>query len=196
MRLQISVATYGLATLLALCLGGAALAQQPAKKPDPATPVCANCHEDKHTSILLTAHGARNDAQGSMCQACHGDASEHLKDPTKAKPPNLIVHGTAAQKTAVCLTCHQTGRHLAFWESGKHALNDVPCTACHSIHGKDRAPDDLAVRDDLPPERVGALRARATRTSARRFSSLRTTRSSRARSSARIATTCTARSTR
>jgi DmsE family decaheme c-type cytochrome len=152
MRLKISVAKYGLGILLVFFLGAAAFAQQPtptygqAAKPDakpdaPAVkPICANCHEDKHLSILLTAHGARNDADGSMCQACHGDASEHLKDPVKFKPVNLLVHGTAQQKMGVCLNCHQTNRHLAFWESGKHALNDVACSNCHSIHGKDRGP--------------------------------------------------------
>jgi len=79
---------------LMLCLSGArALAQQTygqgdasgSAKADPAkadvnpTPICANCHEDKWASIIMTAHGARNDAQGSICQACHGDATEHLK---------------------------------------------------------------------------------------------------------------------
>jgi DmsE family decaheme c-type cytochrome len=107
----------------------------PAKKA-PDVPVCATCHEDKHTSIFMTAHGARNDAMGSMCQACHGDASEHLKDPTKAKPANVVKLGTPAEKTAVCLNCHATNRQLAFWESGKHVLNDVSCTNCHSIHGR------------------------------------------------------------
>src|SRR6476619_6525227 len=53
-----------------------------------ATPVCAGCHERQSRSIVLTAHGAKNDASGSMCQACHGDATEHMKDPTKVKPAN------------------------------------------------------------------------------------------------------------
>jgi DmsE family decaheme c-type cytochrome len=131
------------ALFAALCLlasSAPALAADPAPDSKGATPICANCHEDRHTSILMTAHGARNDANGSMCQNCHGDATEHLKDPSKAKPANLIKYGTAAQKAAVCMTCHQTNRHLAFWESGKHALNDVPCSSCHSMHGKDRGP--------------------------------------------------------
>ena len=38
-------------------------------------------------------HGAKNDADGSMCQACHGDATEHLKDPMKAKPANPVRQG-------------------------------------------------------------------------------------------------------
>jgi len=133
------IASLVVATLGIFCATPQALAE--AAKADASTkPVCASCHEDKHTSILMTAHGAKNDAQGSMCQACHGDASEHLKDPAKHKPANLIVHGTAAEKETVCLACHKTSRQLAFWESGKHALNDVACTSCHNIHGKDLGP--------------------------------------------------------
>ena len=107
-----------------------------AQRPE-ATPVCATCHEQSHASIALTHHGAKNDASGSMCQACHGDASEHLKDPAK-KPANVVAKGTAAEKDSVCMTCHSGSRHLAFWESGKHARNEVSCTNCHNIHGKDK----------------------------------------------------------
>jgi DmsE family decaheme c-type cytochrome len=96
-------------------------------------PVCATCHEAAHTSTANSLHGAKNDASGSMCQACHGDASAHLKDPAK-KPDNKIKTGTPAEKTAVCMTCHAGNRQLAFWESGKHATNDVACSSCHSIH--------------------------------------------------------------
>ncbi|HUH93559.1 MAG TPA: DmsE family decaheme c-type cytochrome [Casimicrobiaceae bacterium] len=128
------------ALLLAVCglfFATFSYAQAP-KDEAKGVPVCANCHEDKHTSIVMTAHGARNDAQGSMCQACHGDATDHLKDPAQFKPANRIKYGTASEKSAICLNCHQTNRHLAFWESGKHALNDVACTSCHDIHPKDR----------------------------------------------------------
>jgi DmsE family decaheme c-type cytochrome len=101
-------------------------------------PVCANCHEQAQKSTDLTPHGAKNDANGSMCQACHGDASAHMKDPTKVKPQNALntKGATAAAKDAVCQTCHAGNRHLVFWESGKHAKNEVSCTSCHNIHGK------------------------------------------------------------
>ena len=67
-------------------------------------PVCANCHEAQWRSIDLTPHGAKNDADGSMCQACHGNAAEHMKDPTKVKPDNPFGKGhTADERTAVCL---------------------------------------------------------------------------------------------
>ncbi len=135
-----------LAILLCLALGavaGAAYAQQPASFGKGTTvPVCANCHESQHLSIMLTAHGAKNDADGSMCQACHGDASAHLKDPMKAKPANVFKKGasTAAQKDAICQNCHASNRHLAFWESGKHAKNEVSCSNCHNMHGKPGVP--------------------------------------------------------
>ena len=103
-------------------------------------PVCATCHEQAHTSTTLTAHGAKNDASGSMCQACHGDASEHIKDPAKNKPPNRIKHGTVPEKTAICMTCHAGSRHLAFWEAGQHARNEVTCANCHAIHGGSKEP--------------------------------------------------------
>ena len=111
-------------------------AQQP-----PTRPICANCHEDKWNAIDLTAHGARNDANGSMCQACHGDASEHLKDPMKAKPANPFANGKPpGEQAAVCLSCHSSNRNLAFWTSGKHALNEVACTSCHGIHTQSGVP--------------------------------------------------------
>ena len=77
-----------------------------------------------------------------MCQACHGSAAEHLKDPVKNKmTANPFQKGaTADQRTAVCQTCHSGNRNLAFWTSGKHELNDVTCSNCHSIHGKALAP--------------------------------------------------------
>jgi len=115
-------------------------AQGDAKSAQGATPICATCHEQPHNSTLFTAHGAKNDANGSMCQACHGDASEHLKDPVAHKPVNRIKYGTPQEKSAICLNCHQTNRHLAFWESGRHATNDVTCANCHSIHGRNKNP--------------------------------------------------------
>src|SRR4051812_1248301 len=87
MRLRNAVASISLLLLSACFFAAPASAQQQpdaktAEKADAKSsdvkPVCANCHEDRHTSIAFAAHGAKNDANGSMCQACHGDATEHL----------------------------------------------------------------------------------------------------------------------
>jgi DmsE family decaheme c-type cytochrome len=135
--------TGALAAALAFLAVSAHAQPKPATPPS-TTPICANCHESAHTSIMLTAHGAKNDEAGSMCQACHGDASDHLKDPMKAKPqgPFTSKTATAAEKDAVCSNCHAGNRHLAFWESGKHAKNEVSCINCHNIHDR---PANVAV---------------------------------------------------
>ena len=101
------------------------------------TPVCAECHEQSHNSTMLTAHGANNDANGSACQTCHGDATLHLQDPMKNKPVNALTAkgATAAQKTAVCMSCHAEQRQLSAWASGVHKKYDVSCVDCHAIHG-------------------------------------------------------------
>lgn len=113
-----------------------ALAQKPPRGPA-GTPICAECHEQSHASTAHTHHGARNDANGTMCQACHGDATAHLKDPEKNPMPRKFAKNVpAAEKDAVCMTCHAGNRHLAFWESGRHAKNEVSCSNCHNIHGK------------------------------------------------------------
>jgi DmsE family decaheme c-type cytochrome len=105
-------------------------------------PVCNKCHEENHDSIKSTAHGAKNDASGKMCQSCHGDATDHVA--ARGKKPlvgaKLGKASTAAEKSQVCLSCHVGNRQLAFWESGKHSKNDVACSNCHSIHGRNGGP--------------------------------------------------------
>jgi DmsE family decaheme c-type cytochrome len=133
MRFKSIVAATGLLAAIAAFMASPAFAQAGQTQP-----ICANCHEQAWKSTDISAHGAKNDASGAMCMACHGDASAHMKDPTKAKPSNpLTAKGaTAAAKDAVCQTCHAGNRHLAFWESGKHAKNEVSCVSCHNVHGK------------------------------------------------------------
>jgi len=124
------------AALAAVLVALPALAQQV-----PPGPVCANCHAEQYTSTVMTPHGAKNDVNGTMCMACHGDASAHVKDPMKVKPENRLAKkvGAAAQ-TQVCMTCHAGNRQLTFWEAGKHSLNEVACSNCHSIHGRNADP--------------------------------------------------------
>ena len=74
MRLKSLIATAG-AICFAAFLASPAFAQT---KAGPTQPICANCHEAQWKSIDLTAHGAKSDASGSMCQACHGDATAHV----------------------------------------------------------------------------------------------------------------------
>ena len=86
---------------------------------------------------MLTAHGAKNDANGSMCadvprRRLGAPAGSDEEQDGGAFEKNV----PAAQKDAVCQTCHAGNRHLVFWESGKHAKYEVSCVSCHNLHGK------------------------------------------------------------
>ncbi len=107
-----------------------------------AEPVCNKCHEESNDTIKGTAHGAKQNADGASCQSCHGDAKEHVAARgKKAIAGNKLVKtSTAAEKSAVCLSCHAGNRQLSFWEAGKHNTNDVSCNSCHSVHGKVKNP--------------------------------------------------------
>ena len=144
MSVKSNFAAIGFLWILAAFVAPSALAQASG-----AQPVCANCHQQAHNSTMLTAHGAQNNADGSACQSCHGDASLHVKDPTKSKPTNALTakDATAEEKTAVCMTCHAGARQLAFWSSGAHKKNDVSCTNCHSIHGGQAAANYRNLKD-------------------------------------------------
>ncbi|MEO8676172.1 MAG: multiheme c-type cytochrome, partial [Casimicrobiaceae bacterium] len=144
MRIKSLVVTTGVVAIVAAFLAAPAFAQTAGE----AAPVCANCHEKSHLTIMLTAHGAQNDANGSACQACHGDASLHLQDPAKNKPASVLTSktATAADKSGVCLGCHAGSRHLENWAVAKHRKVDVTCVDCHSIHGTQSASNNSEIK--------------------------------------------------
>ncbi len=84
----------------------------------------------------------KNDAAGKACVSCHGDATEHVAARGKKALPNnkMVKASTPDEKSAVCMNCHAGNRQLSFWESGKHAKNDVACSNCHSVHGRNKGP--------------------------------------------------------
>jgi DmsE family decaheme c-type cytochrome len=147
MRIKSIFMATGLLAALAALAVSPAVAQD--KKPGDGTPVCATCHERAHNTILLTAHGAKNDASGAACQACHGDATEHLKDPTKAKPGGALTNkdATAEQKTAVCMNCHSSSRHLDRWNVSTHRKVEVTCVNCHGMHGTQTASNNRNLKN-------------------------------------------------
>ncbi len=140
-----------LVVVAGLLASAAALVPLPASaqaaKPASSVPICVNCHEQQNTTILLTGHGAQNDPSGSACQACHGDATLHLQDPAK-KPANVLGSktATAAEKSAVCLTCHSGQRQLENWQVAKHRKVDVSCVSCHTVHAKQSASNNSQIK--------------------------------------------------
>ena len=111
---------------------------------------CADCHEDLANSFKDTIHGkiAGFEVKPSMeaggCEACHGPASKHIEeeDPSYILNPSKL---DAVQASAVCARCHTDGDTMD-WRGSEHALNDVSCVKCHTIHG---TKDKVASRDKL-----------------------------------------------
>ncbi|HEY8250996.1 MAG TPA: DmsE family decaheme c-type cytochrome [Burkholderiales bacterium] len=117
-----------------------ASAQAPAqRKPAPEAAVCQNCHADYVESYLKTKHGQGGNLKGPDCQTCHGNADAHVAAGGGKGVGGILGFNSKAlpaeRKAAVCLSCHQGDRHLAFWDSGAHRKQDVACSNCHSLHG-------------------------------------------------------------
>jgi len=110
------------------------------KPADEPLPICVKCHKEAwEGGFSQTKHAVRGDARtpfgtGRDCQACHGDATEHLKNPVKNPIPQRFQRqGPADAQNQVCLTCHQGGKRI-HWQGSMHATQDTTCATCHQVH--------------------------------------------------------------
>jgi DmsE family decaheme c-type cytochrome len=130
----IRLAVASLAGFLALT-GAPAIAQAPGPE------VCANCHADHVATFQASKHGTKADARTPVnkgaCAFCHGDGTEHVKAGGGRGVGGIRNLGSktlpAAEKTQICLTCHQGGNRIHF-QSSVHGSRDVACTNCHKLH--------------------------------------------------------------
>ncbi|HBO69189.1 MAG TPA: hypothetical protein DD658_03200, partial [Deltaproteobacteria bacterium] len=102
------------------------------------TGVCLGCHEEAHGTYAQTAHGRAfkfnpgNSLQALDCEACHGPRSKHIEDPDDRLALRTLA---AAQRSAICLQCHQDGGRM-HWRSGAHQAAGLSCGDCHSVMQK------------------------------------------------------------
>ena len=93
--------------------------------------VCVECHEGVKAGVhsRLADFEYMGGTQG--CEACHGGGSLHVdSDGDKIlKFGDLLPEESAA----ICAKCHTDGG-LMDWTHSEHALTDVACTDCHSVH--------------------------------------------------------------
>lgn len=126
----------------------------------PEQEICKGCHEAQVAGYASTLHAQKGNLKGPDCQTCHGDATEHIKAGGGRGVGGILGFGnkkiTAAKKSAVCLTCHENNRNLAYWDSGKHKQNDVSCNSCHSLHGKPSGGANVALTRNNNPI-IGAI---------------------------------------
>jgi len=150
------------AAALLLCWGGgatlpAAIAAESvpgARVVAPEAEACKGCHEKHVESYMKTKHGQQGNSRGPDCQTCHTNALEHAKAGGGRGAGGILSYSDkktpADKKAAVCLSCHEGNRHLAFWDSGKHKKNDVSCNDCHSLHGTPGAGSTIALKHPNP----------------------------------------------
>lgn len=93
--------------------------------------VCAECHEGMSAGIHSRLAGFEYMGGSEGCEACHGGGSLHVdSDGDKIlKFDELLPEESAA----VCAKCHTDGK-LMDWTHSEHAITDVACTDCHSVH--------------------------------------------------------------
>jgi DmsE family decaheme c-type cytochrome len=65
------------------------------------------------------------------CEACHGGGSLHVE----SDGDKILKFGELLpeESAAICAKCHTEGK-LMDWTHSEHALTDVGCTDCHSVH--------------------------------------------------------------
>ena len=105
---------------------------------------CLGCHNNSAvTGIFRTKHAEPDNPRGPFghgglqCEACHGPGGAHVK--AGGGPLAGVVDfgakalATAPVKNAKCLSCHLSNA-AHNWATSAHAVNDVACASCHTMH--------------------------------------------------------------
>ena len=117
---------------LALCVAGG-LPPAHAASDAEASKVCIECHDDL-PDMSRSAHAVATDPRTPSCISCHGPSQSHaVKEKGKKQgAPDRVFKGEdalpAAERSAVCLTCHNQGSKLALWAGSQHPTTDVAAT--------------------------------------------------------------------
>jgi len=108
---------------------------------------CLECHDDmagEDFAIGTGAEGFAKNVHGRLadfemmgaekgCESCHGPGSLHVDAEGDTdlilRPAEL----SAEEVGAICSKCHTDGS-LMDWTHSEHALADLSCTDCHSMH--------------------------------------------------------------
>ncbi|MFO7576411.1 MAG: GSU2203 family decaheme c-type cytochrome [Pelovirga sp.] len=97
---------------------------------------CLGCH-DMEESFKRNIHGRLADFEmmgaEKGCESCHGPGSLHVDGGGDPATILRLAEMTADQTGAVCSSCHSSGS-LIDWTHSEHALADLSCTDCHTMH--------------------------------------------------------------
>ncbi len=144
----LTAAVTAMLPLAVLLYGGGVRAQdgstaqpvQLAQAANVGSEVCLECHDEAPTNLILhTPHAQTADSRTPFarggCETCHGPGGNHADDPSV---PIGVKFGagsetTAADQSAVCLTCHENGERMN-WHMSTHEAADRTCASCHNVH--------------------------------------------------------------
>lgn len=110
---------------------------------------CAGCHDEKMAEFKGNVHSrlAKFELYGveKGCESCHGAGSLHVDGGGDTGKINQPAKLSADQSAAICVSCH-TGGSVMEWSFSEHALADLSCSDCHTMHG-DGSGSSLKARD-------------------------------------------------
>jgi DmsE family decaheme c-type cytochrome len=120
--------------------------------------ICTRCHDENDDkpilSIYQTRHGVKADQRTPSCQSCHGESTDHVKNPKGVSPrpvPDITFGPKSStppeERVAACLACHDSGKRM-FWAGSQHASRNIPCTSCHAVH----TPNDRVLAKITQPD--------------------------------------------
>lgn len=93
---------------------------------------CLECHEGMSAGVHSRLAGFEYTGGTEGCETCHGGGSLHIDSDNNDQ---ILKFGDLLpeESAAVCAKCHSDGT-LMDWTHSLHALSDVACNDCHSIH--------------------------------------------------------------
>jgi DmsE family decaheme c-type cytochrome len=99
---------------------------------------CKDCHQAEYNSWEKSPHWRTTEnGKGPLhqgCQACHGNATTHLADPSDTSKLLIFSKASTEEVNKLCLSCHASNTEQAHAANSIHRENGVSCTSCHSPH--------------------------------------------------------------
>ncbi len=110
----------------------AAQAAAPAKPEPVGSTTCSFCHPQIFEAFMRNPHSVLPTEEA--CASCHGPGSIHAgsMNPADIRNPAKLAPAASSE---VCLTCHRNSPTQAGRLQNGHALNQVACVNCHTMHG-------------------------------------------------------------
>jgi DmsE family decaheme c-type cytochrome len=129
-------------TGLALAMAVAPLHARQAPAAPEGSAICVSCHTDTVNAFKATPHAAS--AKG--CEGCHGDSKAHVAAGGGKGTMRNFKSLSAADASAVCLSCHENKGAQKHWTSSAHDTRGVSCISCHDPHPKGAVPAALLAK--------------------------------------------------